>query len=77
MKQHWTKIELANSWSLSQGEICYLEKKDNKLVCALKMRYFDLQGYLPKKAEDIPSVVIDGSVASVNGVRVKLVKVRF
>ncbi|WP_425361603.1 DUF4158 domain-containing protein [Candidatus Tisiphia endosymbiont of Ceraclea dissimilis] len=59
MKQYWTKIELTNSWSLSQGEICYLEKKDNKLVCALKMRYFDLQGYLPKKVEDIPLVAID------------------
>lgn len=59
MKQYWTKNELANSWSLSQGEICYLEKKDNKLVCALKMRYFDLQGYLPKKVEDIPLVAIE------------------
>ncbi len=59
MKQYWTKIELTNSWSLSQGEICYLEKKDNKLVCALKMRYFDLQGYLPKKVEDITLVAID------------------
>jgi TnpA family transposase len=59
MKQYWTKIELANSWSLSQGEICYLEKKDNKLAYALKMRYFDLQGCLPKKVEDIPLAAID------------------
>jgi TnpA family transposase len=59
MKQHWTKIELTDSWSLSQGEICYLEKKDNKLVYAIKMRYFDLQGYLPDRMEDIPLVAVD------------------
>lgn len=59
MKQHWTKIELANSWSLSQGEIANLKKKDNQLVYALKMRYFDLQGYLPKKIVDIPIIAID------------------
>jgi len=47
MKQYWTKIELIDSWSLSSGEIRCLEKKDNKLVYALKMRYFDLQGYGP------------------------------
>lgn len=73
MKQYWTKIELVNSWSLSQGEICYLEKKDNKLVYALKMRYFDLQGYLPKKAEDIPIVAIDyvASQLSITSSKVK------
>jgi TnpA family transposase len=59
MKQYWTKIELADSWSLSQGEIRCLEKKSNKLVYALKMRYFDLQGYLPNGIEDVPLVAVD------------------
>jgi len=59
MKQYWTKIELADSWSLSRGEIGCLKNKDNKLVYALKMRYFDLQGYLPNKIEDIPLAAID------------------
>ncbi|NDE19374.1 MAG: DUF4158 domain-containing protein [Alphaproteobacteria bacterium] len=58
MKQYWTKIELADSWSLSRGEIGCLKNKD-KLVYALKMRYFDLQGYLPNKLEDIPLAAID------------------
>lgn len=44
---------------LSSGEIRCLEKKDNKLVYALKMRYFDLQGYLPDRIADIPFVAID------------------
>ena len=59
MKQYWTKIELTDSWSLSQEEIRCLEKKDNKLVYALKMRCFDLQGYLPNRIADIPLVAID------------------
>lgn len=59
MKQYWTKIELVDSWSLSRGEIGCLKNKDNKLVYALKMRYFDLQGYLPNKIEDIPLAAID------------------
>lgn len=59
MKQYWTKIELHENWTLSQVEMCYLEKKDNKLVYALKMRYFDLQGHFPNKIEDVPAVVID------------------
>lgn len=59
MKQYWTKIELTDSWSLSRGEIGCLKNKDNKLVYALKMRYFDLQGYLPNKIEDIPLAAID------------------
>ncbi len=59
MKQYWTKFELENSWSLSQGEISYLAKKENQLVYALKMKYFDLQGYPPKKIDDIPVVAID------------------
>ena len=59
MKQYWTKFELANSWSLSQGEINYLAKKEHQLVYALKMKYFDLEGYPPKKIDDIPAVAID------------------
>lgn len=55
MKHYWTKIELEKSWSLSPGEMHYIEKKDNKLVYALKMKYFDVQGYFPKKGEDIPA----------------------
>ena len=37
----------------------YIEKKDNKLVYALKMKYFDVQGYFPKKSEDIPMSAIE------------------
>lgn len=63
---------MKNSWSLSQGEINCLEKKDNKLIYALKMRYFDLQGYFPKKATDIPPAVID-YVATQLGISVNTV----
>ena len=52
------KIELEKSWSLSPGEMHYIEKKDNKLVYALKMKYFDIQGYFPKQGDDIPAVAI-------------------
>ena len=58
MKHYWTKIELEKSWSLSPGEMHYIEKKDNKLVYALKMKYFDIQGYFPKQGDDIPAVAI-------------------
>lgn len=53
MKHYWTKIELKKSWSLSPDEMNYIEKKENKLAYALKMKYFD-EGYFPKKSEDIP-----------------------
>ena len=59
MKQHWTKFELENSWTLSPGDLNYLAKKDNRLIYALKMKYFDLQGYPPKQIDDIPVVAID------------------
>ena len=59
MKHYWTKIELEKSWSLSPGEMSYIEKKDNKLVYALKMKYFDIQGYFPKQGDDIPAAARD------------------
>ena len=59
MKHYWTKIELEKSWSLSPGDLGYLTKKENPLIYALKMKYFDLAGYLPKKIEDIPAAAIE------------------
>ena len=69
MKQYWTKIELHENWTLSQVEMCYLEKKDNKLVYALKMRYFDLQGHFPNK--------ICGGTANISEADLRYVKKRF
>jgi len=48
MKQYWTTTELISSWRLSQSELQLIDKKENKLIYALKMRYFDLQGYFPR-----------------------------
>lgn len=61
MKQYWTKTELQESWSLSQDEISCLSGKSNnsKLQYALKMKFFDLQGYFPDKIADIPVLAID------------------
>ena len=43
MKQHWTHIELVKYWTLSQDEIRVIQTKNNKLVYAFKMRYFDAE----------------------------------
>lgn len=66
MKHYWTKIELEKSWSLSPSEMSYIEKKDNKIAYALKMKYFDLQGYFPKKVEEIPTAAIDYMAAQLS-----------
>ena len=59
MKQHWTKLELMDSWTLSAGEREYINKKNCKLVVVIKMRYFDQQGYFPNSSSDIPLVIVE------------------
>lgn len=59
IKQHWTKLELTENWTLSKDELDCINKKNTKLAFAVKMRFFDLQGYFPNKYEDIPQVVLE------------------
>ena len=41
MKQHWTKLELVDYWTLSLREREYIDKKNNKfkLAVGMKIRY--------------------------------------
>mgnify|MGYP001009783825 FL=1 len=59
MKQHWTHIELVKYWTLSQDEIRVIQTKNNKLVYAFKMRYFDIHGLMFNVSYPTPSVVIN------------------
>ena len=59
MKQHWTHIELVKYWTLSQDEIRVIQTKNNKLVYAFKMRYFDIHGLMFNASYPTPSVVIN------------------
>ena len=59
MKQHWTQIELINSWTLSQYEIEIINKKENKLVYAFKMKYFDIYGSFAYENTEVPIVVLN------------------
>ena len=58
MKQHWTHIELVKYWTLSQDEIKAINKKNNKLVYAFKMKHFDIYGFMLTASNVIPSVVM-------------------
>ena len=59
MKQHWTQIELINSWTLSQDEINAINNKENQLVYAFKMKYFDIHGLVANQKTNVPITVID------------------
>lgn len=58
-KQHWTKSELADNWTFSKDELDCINKKTSKLVFAIKMKFFDLQGYFPNIDSDIPIIVLE------------------
>jgi TnpA family transposase len=58
MKQHWTKSELMDYWTLSTGERDYINNKSCQLAVAIKIRYFDQQGFFPNANSDIPQIVI-------------------
>jgi len=70
MKQHWTKLELIDYWMLTTKEKEYINKKNNKLVAAIKIRYFDQQGSFPNSSSDIPLIILE-YVANQLGVEVK------
>ena len=59
MKQHWTKLALVDYWTLSIREKEYINKKNNKLAVATKIRYFDQQGYFPNSGSDIPFTILE------------------
>ena len=61
MKQHWTKLELVDYWTLSLREREYIDKKNNKfkLAVAIKIRYFDQYGYFPNAGSDIPLIILE------------------
>ena len=60
MKQHWTKLELVDYWTLSLREREYIDKKNNKfkLAVGMKIRYFDQYGYFPNAGSDIPLIIL-------------------
>lgn len=66
MKQHWTHIELVKDWTLSQDEIKVINTKNNKLVYAFKMRYFDIHGSTFNVSDLTPSVVINFIKGQIN-----------
>lgn len=59
MKEYWTQTELINKWTLSQDELNCIKTKENQLVYALKMRYFDIAGSFPISSTDIPNGTIE------------------
>jgi hypothetical protein len=61
MKQHWTKLELVDYWTLSLREREYIDKKNNKfkLAVGMKIRYFDQYGYFPNAGSDIPLIILE------------------
>ena len=59
MKQHWTQIELINSWTLSQEEINAINRRECKLVYAFKMKHFDIHGLVANQDTNVPIAVID------------------
>lgn len=59
MKQHWTHIELINSWSLSHDKILAINNKESKLVYAFKMKYFDIYGSVAHENIQVPIVVLN------------------
>lgn len=59
MKQHWTHIELINSWSLSHDEILAINNKESKLVYAFKMKYFDIYGSVAYENIQAPIVILN------------------
>lgn len=61
MKQHWTPVELIELWTLSNDEKTFINRKEerNKLVYALKMKYFDLYSCFPSENQKVPLVIMN------------------
>jgi TnpA family transposase len=69
MKQNWSEEELNEEWHISSQELILIKKKSNKnhLIFAVKLKFFEKYGYIPKSAKDIPIIVIN-HIASQIGV---------
>lgn len=61
IKQHWTLLELTEYWTLSKEEMSIINRKKevNKLVYAIKLKYFDIYGCFLHGNQDVPLAVIN------------------
>lgn len=57
MRQDWTAEQLADAWTLEEGDRTLIGNKSGatRLGSALKLKFFQLQGRFPTYAEEIPS----------------------
>src|SRR6516165_2118207 len=61
MQRHWNEQELETYWSFSSDELALIPNREasGRLGVAASLKFFQLEGFLPSSAKDIPSVAID------------------
>ena len=61
MQRHWNEPELETSWSFSSDELALIPNQDasSRLGVAASLKFFQLEGFFPSSAKDIPLVAID------------------
>jgi len=61
MQRHWNEQELETYWSFSSDELALIPNRDasSRLGVAASLKVFQLEGFFPASAKDIPSVAID------------------
>src|SRR5262245_24208430 len=61
MQRHWSEQELEIYWSFSSDELTLIPPRDasSRLGVAASLKFFQLEGFFPSSAKDVPSVAID------------------
>jgi len=60
MPRHWSEQALETYWSFSSDELALIPNRDasSRLGVATSLKFFQLEGFFPASAHDIPSVAI-------------------
>ena len=61
MQRHWNEQELETYWSFSSDEFELIPNGDDssRLGGGASLKFFQLEGFFPSSAKDIPAVAID------------------
>jgi hypothetical protein len=61
MQRHWNEQELETYWSFSSDEFELIPNGDDssRLGVGASLKFFQLEGFFPSSAKDIPAVAID------------------
>ncbi|WHA05711.1 Tn3 family transposase (plasmid) [Candidatus Bandiella numerosa] len=61
MKENWNKENLERYWQLDERDQEFLnyKKEENKLICAVKIKYLTLKNNFPENLEEVPKKVLE------------------